>query len=210
MKNNLIYTFFTIFTLTNCVSQNINYGIKAGVNISSFDGSITNKSLIGPQVGGFAEITINDKLTIQPELLLSMQGAEFEYSLRQNFYEPISQKRLKISLYYLNLPITVKYNFIDKFSIIAGPQIGYLVKATQKNKSNQFEILNSSDETDIKNLYKTISYSFNLGLNYNVTEEMFVDVRYNYGLSNILNGNNTLFGTGLKNNVIQFSIGYRL
>ena len=117
---------------------------------------------------------------------------------------------MKISLYYLNLPITVKYNFIDKFSIIGGPQIGYLVKATQKNKSNQFEILNSSDETDIKNLYETISYSFNLGLNYIINEEMFVDVRYNYGLSNIIHGNSNLFGTGIKNNVIQFSIGYRL
>jgi hypothetical protein len=210
MNNNLIYTFFTIFALTNCISQNINYGLKAGVNISSFDGSITNKSLFGPQVGSFAEIILNDKLTIQPELLLSFQGAELEYSFRQNFYEPISQKRLKISLYYLNLPITVKYNFIDKFSIIGGPQIGYLVKATQKNKSNQFEILNSSDETDIKNLYETISYSFNLGLNYIINEEMFVDVRYNYGLSNIMHGNSNLFGTGIKNNVIQFSIGYRL
>lgn len=209
MKNNLIYTFFTIFGLTNCISQNINYGIKAGVNISSFDNSIY-KSLIGPQLGGFAEITFNDKLSIQPELLLSLQGAELEYTLQRNYYDPIIQKRLKISLYYLNIPITVKYNFINKFSIIAGPQIGYLAKATQKNKSDQFEILNSSGVIDIKNLYETISYSVNLGLNYNITEEIFADLRYNYGLANIMKGNNTLFGTDVKNNVIQFSIGYKL
>lgn len=209
MKKNLIYTFFTIFALSNCISQNINYGVKAGVNISRFDSSIY-KSLIGPQLGGFAEITFNDKLSIQPELLLSIQGSELEYTTQRNYYDPIIQKRLKISLYYLNLPITVKYNFINKFSIIAGPQIGYLAKATQKNKSDQFEILNSSGVIDIKNLFETISYSVNLGLNYNITEEFFADVRYNYGLSNIIKGNNSLFGNGLKNNVIQFSVGYRL
>jgi opacity protein-like surface antigen len=203
MKKIITYTFFTIFVFTNCISQNINYGVKAGVNISSFVGrSIFNKSLIGPQLGGFAEITFNDKLSVQPELLLSYQGAEAEYD---------KQNRFKISINYVNLPITVKYNFIDKFSIFAGPQIGYLVKATVKNKSNnKFEILNNSDETNIKDLYETIGYSFNLGLNYNISEEIFADVRYNYGLSNITKGNSSLFGNGLKNNVIQISFGYRL
>jgi hypothetical protein len=204
MKKNLIYTFITIFAITNCISQNVNFGIKAGINISSFKDSFTNKSLIGPQLGGYAEVKLNNEISIQPELLLSYQGAIYEYD---------KQNRLKLSINYLNLPITFKYNFVNKFAIIAGPQIGRLVKAKGIINPQQFKILNNNNEEkeeDLRDLYKTTSFSFNLGLNYSITEEIFADVRYNYGLSNIIEGNDTLFGTGVKNNVIQFSIGYRL
>lgn len=190
------------------------YGIKAGVNISSFDGSssIINKSLIGPQVGGFAEIKLNNKVSIQPELLLSMQGSELEYS----FYYYENKYRSKINLYYLNLPVIVKYNIVDKFEIFAGPQIGCLIKAIDHDKTKKFDIRNN-DETYIKNVYETISYSFNFGLNYKITEQIFADLRYNYGLTNIVKANNYLLDSGptnldsgKTNNLFQISIGYRL
>lgn len=196
-------------------AQEIKYGAKLGLNISNFSGDVTDsKSLIGVQLGGFAEIGISDKFAIQPELLFSMQGAQSEYS-ETDLGDTYSEES-KTKLNYLNVPVLAKYYIADNFAVLAGPQFGILMSA--KEDYDVSETIsgvtdNYSESTDVKDFYKTLSLSFNVGAGYSITENIFVDARYNLGLSSIAKNFTDEFGDSfsadIKNNVIQFSVGYK-
>jgi len=65
--------------LTNCWAQDNTFGVRAGLNISNFKGDVENNSAkIGQQLGIFGEFKISEKFTLQPELVYSWQGANFE------------------------------------------------------------------------------------------------------------------------------------
>jgi hypothetical protein len=149
------------FGFTN--AQETRFGVKGGLNISTVGGDAEGvSSLVGFHVGGFAEIKIIEKLAIQPELLFSTQGAK----------EKFFGESYNTNLNYINVPVLAKYYITDKFTVEAGPQIGFLVSA-------------KSDDEDVKDLYKSIDAGFNIGAGYNFTENLSVGVRYYFGLSNI-------------------------
>jgi opacity protein-like surface antigen len=208
--------FSAILLATGFVNaQEIKFGAKLGLNVSNFSGDVTDsKSLIGAQIGGFAEIAISDKFAIQPELLFSMQGAKTNYSETDVDYSYSEASKTKLN--YLNIPVLAKYSLSEKFSILAGPQFGILMSAKE-----DFDISETisgvtdsySESVDAKDFYKTLALSFNLGATYSITENIFVDARYNLGLSSISKDFTDEFGdsfsSDIKNNVIQFSVGYK-
>ena len=58
-------------------AQEVKFGVKAALNVASLTGDVEDvSSLVGFQVGGFAEIKLSEKFAIQPEVLYSAQGAE--------------------------------------------------------------------------------------------------------------------------------------
>lgn len=192
-------------------AQEMKYGAKIGLNISSFKGdSDANKTLKGPQIGGILEIKLIEKFYIQPEILFSMQGARMEYGEtdQNDYYE----ERVKAKLNYLNIPVSIKYNVYDKFTLLAGPQIGMLLSAKEEyNYRGSFNgvIESISENSNIKNNLNPIAFSFNLGASYGFLDNFFIDARYNIGLSNISKMEDDFGDTiNLKNNVIQFSLGY--
>jgi opacity protein-like surface antigen len=120
-----------------------------------------------------------------------MQGAKVEDS--------------KTKLNYINLPVLAKYYVVDKLAVIAGPQVGFLMSAKET-----FE----SESLDAKDFYKTISLSFNIGASYDLTDNIFIDARYNLGLSNIAKEItdeefDETITPKIKNNVIQLAVGYK-
>ncbi len=52
----------------------INYGLKAGANFSKYNNDYF-KILVGGLVGGYVNFPLNSKISLQPELLYSMEGA---------------------------------------------------------------------------------------------------------------------------------------
>lgn len=208
--------FSAIFLATGFVNaQEIKFGAKVGLNISNFSGEVTDaKSLIGGQIGGFTEIAISDKFAIMPELIFSMQGAKTNYFESDVNYSYSEASKTKLN--YLNIPVLAKYNVNEKFSILAGPQFGILISA--KEDFDVSETISGvtdsySESVDVKDLYKTLSLSLNIGASYSITEKIFVDARYNLGLSSIAKDFTDEFGDNysadIKNNVIQFSVGYK-
>ncbi|KIA99211.1 hypothetical protein OA93_06165 [Flavobacterium sp. KMS] len=183
-------------------AQEVKFGAKGGINLSTLTGDIDNaSSKVGFQVGGFAEIKLSDKFFVQPELLYSTQGAKnkvsgFGYS---------EENKLKFG--YLNVPVMAKYYVIEKLSLEAGPQIGFLVSAKSEYSSTGFGE-DESEKVDVKDQFKSIDFGVNFGAGYDFTENISAGVRYNLGLSNI-----TDFGDGdnakFKNSVFSLSVGYK-
>jgi hypothetical protein len=188
-------------------AQDVKYGLKGALNVSTFTGDKDGanlKSRIGFNVGGFVEIKLSEKFALQPELLYSDQGTKFtnigDY-LDGDFYTG----DIKFNLAYINVPVMAKYYVAEKFSIEAGPQIGFVVSAKTKTKLDGFS---QTVENDIKDSFESIDFGLNFGAGYDFTEHFGIGVRYNLGLANIAK---TEAGddTKLHNSVFSFSAAYK-
>jgi len=200
----------TLFTIVISNAQEIKYGAKAGLNLSTLTGDVGSydvKSKAGFHVGGFVEFKITDKFSVQPELLYSTQGAKFEYFSSDEFSSTSDKRDVKLG--YLNVPIMAKYFVLPGFTIEAGPQIGFLLSAKNEFDYQSYitEQYNSSGEDDIKDDSKAVDFGFNVGLGYEFTENIFVQARYNLGLTSISENASDEFDP--KNGVLQISVGYK-
>lgn len=120
----LILTCSILFLACCSFAQGISGGIKAGLNLAdqkfSGDGfSIDTKVKPGVHVGGFLTVMFSEKLGLQPEVLFSMQGAKFDSDFLDG----------QTNFNYLTVPVLVRYNISEMFSLHAGPQVGFLLSA---------------------------------------------------------------------------------
>lgn len=100
----------------------------------------------------------------------------------------------------LQFPLLAKYYFTEKFAALGGLNLGLIISA----KSKYAESSSSEIRTDIKDRTNSFNLAQLLGLEYNVSERIFIDARYNIGISNI-----SRIST-LKSNFLQVGLGYRL
>ncbi|MEA9412915.1 porin family protein [Flavobacterium sp. PL02] len=183
-------------------AQDVKFGAKGGINLSTLTGDIDNvSSKVGFQVGGFAEIKLSNNFFVQPEVLYSTQGAKSKILAGEFF------RKNNFKFGYLNVPVMAKYYVADKFSLEAGPQIGFLVSAKNDYSYSAFGY-NDYGKEDVKDQFKSIDFGVNLGAGYDFTENISAGVRYNLSLSNI-----TDFGDGanakFKNSTFSLSVGYK-
>ncbi len=183
-------------------AQDVKFGIKGAINLHTLTGDVDNaSSKVGFQAGAFAEFKLSDKFAIQPELLYSTQGAKIEYSESEYDYNYNS----KVRLGYLNIPVMAKFYIIDKLSVEAGPQIGFLLSAKSKyEETNGNE--HYSETENVKDGFKSVDFGVNFGAAYDFTENLSLGARYNLGLTNISKDSDI---TKIKNSVFSLSIGYK-
>lgn len=98
-------------------------------------------------------------------------------------------KHRELRVDYIQAPILLKFRVGDRLAIGAGPLVGV--------KVHEFE-----------DGYANFSFSAMGGLEFMITDEIFVDARYHYGVTNILNDNNPLGEA--KNTNIQIGIGIKI
>lgn len=207
MKNLLLSIITLVFVVhTNAQEGNIQIGAKAGLNLATLTGDLEGaKTRTSFHLGGMAEIPVTDKLSVQPELLFSSQGAkDGDASLVFN---------------YLNVPIMGKYYVTNELSLEAGPQIGYLLSANLKfetadfgdplpNTTSQRNAAQATETEDVKNDVKSLDFGLNIGLGYKMDNGLNFGARYNLGLAD---ANNIEDSTGsFMNGVFQISVGYFL
>lgn len=90
---------------------------------------------------------------------------------------------------YIHLPILLKLSTSDRLSFMAGPQPSL---KTWENRDG----------------FSTIAFSGVVGAEYMITDELFIDARFMYGFSNILD--DELTDLEAKNHVIQIGFGIRI
>jgi len=170
-------------------SQKFQLGIKAGANISNFNGTfedVKTKSLVGFYGGAFVGLYLGNHFSIQPEALISTQGAKLRnVSTDEDF-----------KLTYLNIPVLAKYEFNGGCYLETGPQAGINVSGSR------FE------NEKVKDLTKSADFSWAFGLGYHSPFGLGIGARYNLGLSKVsdANFNNPSF----KNSVIQVGLFYTI
>lgn len=89
---------------------------------------------------------------------------------------------------YLNLPIMLRFHFGD-LTVGAGPQASLKIWEDQ-------------------DAFSTFAVSGIAGAEYMITEEIFIDIRYSYGITNVIDEDITT--TEARNTNIQFGVGIKL
>lgn len=186
MKKVLCVVPVALIFATTSFAQHTQFGVKAGVNLSSVkisDGEDYD-SKTGIHFGGLAHIHLSQHWAIQPELVFSMQGGQDESNDQ------------KLKLNYINVPVLVQYMFDEGFRLQTGPQIGFLVSA--KNKIGDVEY-------DADDQIESIDFAWVFGGSYLFPQGLGIDVRYNHGISNI----SDVSGFEAHNRVFQLGLFYQ-
>ena len=197
-----------VFGFTNAqdevkATSEVKFGAKGGINLANIVGDDAGDAnmFIGFNAGFFVEIPVTDKLTIQPEILYSAQGSKSEGPL--NIEGDIYDVKATLKMNYINVPVMFKYQVADKFSLEAGPYVGFLVSAKVKAEVSGF----GSATEDAKDLFKSTDFGLGLGMNYEFSDVIFANARYQAGLTEI--GDSEAGGNSVKNSVFQIGLGFR-
>lgn len=183
----VLLTAAAVMTFGLMQAQEVKFGAKVGLNISNVSGDIEeSKNKVGFQIGGFAEIKVTDKFSIQPEMLYSTQGTKADQTYADadgSFNIDLTQK-----LNYLNIPVMAKYYVDKKFYVEAGPQIGFLLSAEQKAEASGVyfgQPVNETETVDNKSSLNSTDFGVNIGLGYNFSDKVGANLRYTSGLSDV-------------------------
>ena len=174
-------------------------GIKAGPNFSSINTDATPgqnyKNRTGFHGGAFVLIKAA-KIGIQPEVIFSQQGSKVKIN-NENFESNFS---------YVNIPIILKLYTVAGINIQAGPQFGFITKAETpiQDQVGVYKV------EDVKDRMKSSDLTLGLGLGWDLPFGLTLDARYNMGLSKIFDDAPSQQTNDAKNQVFQFSLGYKL
>ena len=170
-----------VFSVIISHSQ-MSLGVKGGLNLATISGEYVDgyNPKAGLHIGGYANLSMTKNLSVQGEVMYSMQGAKWEGGG-------------KSSLNYLQIPVLARYNFTPQVFAEAGPQIGFLVSAKDAYEG---------ESVDIKEYLEKTDFSIAVGGGYNINPKLAVYARYNLGLTNIY--------ISEKNRVFQVGVSYAL
>jgi len=168
-----------------------------GMNFSNLRGPDKfddNKVLLRTTAGVFANYSFNEKFSIQTELNYDGKGhwfEDFSFTGGTDNYEIYD---LKHTLDYLTIPIFAKVTLGKKhqFYVEGGSYFGILLSAASNgtkswiNTENPDLSITWSFEDDVKRRYNSFDFGLLIGggMIFPIYKflEMFVDLRYNFGL----------------------------
>lgn len=162
MNNNYLKTTLLLmiaFCGSQAYSQTEGFGLKAGLNLSSFGGDANDSDTrIGLNFGGFYNQVLTGDFAVQPEASISLEGDD------------------DVSFTNLNLGVMGKLNF-EELAIEFGPQLGLIlgdddVNAEAVNLSIGFGAAYEFNSTIAAGL------RYNAGLS-NVIDQELVDITNN-------------------------------
>jgi hypothetical protein len=171
-------------------------GVIVGANFANVeatpDQGIGFDRRTGFVAGIFLGLPLGSSLTIQPELLYSQKGVKFKDSGGD----------ARIELDYLDVPVLARITSGGGgLAFVAGPSFGFKIRARGK-----VDIGGDSQEQDISDEVESFDFGFVLGAGAQ-TPKMFIDGRYQWGLSNI--NKDAFDATEVKNRVISLVLGFR-
>ncbi|WP_417886191.1 porin family protein [Zunongwangia sp.] len=167
-------------------AQNVDFGVKGGLNFATMAGDASEADgVTSVHIGGLAEIGLNDFFAIQPEIMYSGQGADFD--------------GVELQIDYINVPVLAKFLVADGFSLEVGPQFGFKVNSEVKQDNV------SVDNDDYTN---TFDFSAAFGASYKLDSGLFFQARYNRGLTNVFEDEYSFNDADSPNSVFQLSVGY--
>jgi hypothetical protein len=194
MKKLLLLPAFLVI-LSSVASAQVKVGVKAGGNYSNI--SILNFNRFGEtkykpgfHAGAFMVLWAGKEYAVRQEFLYNVKGWKYADSIQTEAQH----------LNYLNQSVLLYLKLIPKFSLLLGPEVGYLLSIRPKNDGPHFPEFHQLDI----NAFNRFEASLIGGIAYQVAEQLSLEARYTLGFSKVLAGNNE-YG---NNQVFQVSMGY--
>lgn len=161
-------------------------GLKGAAQWTTIQaGALSYQPMVGAAAGAYFPLWCGARFEVQPELLLSYQGA----MLLHKEDDPKA-----IRLMYAQLPISAKLYLTNAVNLQAGAQIGRLLAAT-------------SDGDDVRDDYVPFDFGLIAGLGADLQSGLDFAVRYYSGMTPMLVDDDLFYPT---NRYTQLSVGYRI
>ncbi|MHA7829893.1 MAG: porin family protein [Flagellimonas sp.] len=197
-------------------AQERNFGVVGGLNYGNIRGdraeSINSSWRLAYHFGVFSNISLGDKIALEPRILFSSKGYndEIDFTEFDNGSGALpSQRFVKFAHRnnYLSVPLLFKYKLANNLSLDLGPEIAFL--------------LNSKDvvtKVDREGFYKKgdviyedsgdffLDYGAMAGVTYYFKTNASIQLNYFHGLSDLRR--NHIGDSTESNSVIQLSLGY--
>ncbi len=207
MKNsNRFLLLIVLAALCFPVRAQVNFGIKAGANLSNIhqvykyrSDEFGTKMKVGFHIGLISDMPINEMLSFQPGILFTSKGWNFDMNEFNDLFEVDGYSR--VSLSYLEIPLNLAYKS-NALQIYAGPYLAIGIGGKNKmDYSINFPVkpINFKDEWKLKPKFGEVKeadlekggawftgldYGFNFGLGYNFGP-ILIQGGYSLGLGNM-------------------------
>lgn len=200
MRTFLKPAFAIILTLsfTSTLAQ-VKRGYIFGLNLSTITLKINGvnskaSTPAGIHFGGFIEVPLKGRFTLQPGLLFSAKGSDYKIDTIEYSISPI----------YLEVPVIAVYRFgsdLVKISLFAGPYLACGVGGYKLGSGGGMENISfgSGKNCDLKPF--DIGLNFGAGIN---IKGLLISAQYGIGLTNVSPVASA--DTEMKNKVIGISI----
>lgn len=196
MKKGFLVIALVVFGATAVqAQQDWGFGVKGGVNFANLTGNDIGNTdgRTSFYAGLVGELPIvEDLFSIQPEVTYSGQGFTIAQIDQDNALD--ADDNIEYQLDYINVPILAKIYLIEGLSVQAGPSFNF--KVNEEIDSNP-----TSASGDIsQNRAKDFEVGGVAGIEYKFNNGLFVQGRYNYGFTDVLERgdvHNSVFQAGL-------------
>jgi hypothetical protein len=191
-----IFGLFGLTMMSLAYSQS--FGVKGGLNVSTIskdNGWNDTNAKIGYFAGVYMHASVNNILSIQPELIYNNMGVKYENANTTH----------TLNLNYLAMPVMFQFEPIPRLYFEAGPQFSYLV-----GNKNKYESSNKTIIEKDKDAYNQLDLSAGLGLGFRFNN-MSVGARYLFGFTDIKKSGSTSWNNDdkqLRNNGLQIGFQY--
>ena len=198
-----IYLLAAIILITGVAKVNaqLKYGVNAGLNHSTLKGEamgslekivdlsngyITPQARNGFYAGGFVEMPLGGKISIQPGVYYSQKGYTLKGSIAGDKFDFLDvSAKAQLQSHYIDIPLLVKAEVAKGLQVYAGPQLSYLVKNNLKMDAGVlgFSLLNSN--TDVTEYFNRADVAITGGASYTFDNGFSINAGYDHGLSRL-------------------------
>ncbi|WP_457272553.1 porin family protein [Pedobacter sp. UYEF25] len=213
------------FAQSTMSGSSARFGLKAGVNLSSYSGTgardLDYKNNVGYNVTAFGDFAVGNNFFIQPGVSLQNKGAKIESSsalggttVTGTFKQDVMAVEVPI-----NAVLRIPTGTSGAVQINAGPYIGFNISGKNKYTGtytnsafagttyNNSDVKFGSSNTDD---LSSLDYGANFGLAYRLNSGLSIGANYGLGLANLVPKDARSNDDKLRNRVIGLSIGYSL
>ena len=193
---------------TRAFAQGTSFGVQGGINISNVDFTAGSSEDVLPDFksrtrgvfGVFVARDFNPKVGLQVDFLYSQKGT------KANGTEDGVNFELEAGVDYIEIPVLIRGNFAGsgkvKARVFAGPAFAFKVRDHAK-LSGGGQVIEGDEVAE----FKTGDVGFVLGGAVQFGQ-VFVDLRYNWGLMNIVKDDGS--DDEGKNRVFGIMIGFQI
>lgn len=195
MNKKLFLPLLAAMLVSQAVMAQFHVGFKAGANVTKIDGtSFKDEFSYGYLLGGFAEIGLGRKFSINPEVLFNQYTGTVSNDYKDIYEDVFNSDQSKVKLNYLSIPLILDYKLLGPIHLQAGPQFSILTNKDKNFLQNGAEAFKNGDLALVGGASVKLS-------------ALRVSARYVVGLNNINDIDNQ---DKWKSQAWQLSLGFAL
>jgi hypothetical protein len=218
-----IYILTTIFLIIGVAKVNaqLKYGINAGLNHSTWKGDavgslenlaeltngvVTTQARNGFYAGGFIEMPLGGKISLQPGVYYSQKGYTLKGNLIADKFDFLGvNAKAELQSHYIDIPLLLKAEVAKGLQIYAGPQISYLVKNNLKMDAGLLGFSLVNTKMDVTDNFNKADIGLTGGASYTFDNGFSINAGYDHGLSRL--DKNSNFKS--YNRTVKVGVGFR-